>query len=151
MYSVVMMTVFLVSSKFILTSSGWKENSACVCHDNFDSVKCIKIDLLFILLFLNACVGVKNCHKCTSIEVAASEGQFFLQTNLKFFSDNELYKLISPSICSYFLVFSIDEIEHSCEVPSQNVCFFHETLYKIHILCSLLLYQDIAIKTMPIQ
>jgi len=72
-----------------------------------------------------------------------------LQT--KFFSDNELYKLISPSICSYFFVSSIDETEHSCKVPSQNACFCHETLCKIHIPFSLLFYQDIAIKKIPIQ
>lgn len=83
--------------------------------------------------------------------MSTSEGQFFLQTNLKFFSDNELYKLISPSIFSYVLVSSVDKIEHSCKVPSQNVHFFHETPCEIHILFSLLFYKDIAIKKIPFQ
>ena len=41
--------------------------------------------LLFTILVLNTCVDVKNCHKCMSIEVSTSEGQFFLQTSLVFF------------------------------------------------------------------
>lgn len=145
MSSVVMMAVFLVSSKCILTFSGWKENSACVCHDDFDSVKCIKTSVIhhIVLKCLCRCKKLSLVHFCRNIHFWET---VFLANNLEVFSDNELCKLISPSICSYFLVSLIDEIEHSCKVPSQSVCFFHETLCKIHILFSLLFYQHIAIK-----
>jgi hypothetical protein len=113
MSSVVMMAVFLMSSKFILTCSGWKEISACVCHDDFDSVKYIKTSRIhhIALKCLCRCKKLSLVHFYWDIHFWQA---VFLANKLKFFfSDNELYKFISPSICSYFLS-SIDEIEHSC-------------------------------------